>query len=260
MSQIRFTLQHNDISSTLKVGSLNSLLPQLSRQQWPSAWTSGERVNRVIFEYQLHTRTNQKFKVPAALTLSLSLTHTARIRPAAWLHREWHDNYGCSINCASIRQWFSLGAPICDIWHPQTSGLCDYFTNFIFCQFGYRAILAPSGCFILNAKNSLLSTKRFVVPIEVPIWYVHRLRVPSLCPKIRLTVCLVQYFFVRTSYMVSHLSFSLGDENDAKVVIFPTRRHITFCFKLETCSGFNIDLVLKLLWRLSDKKPRSKKC
>ena len=28
-------------------------------------------MNRVIFEYQLHTRTNQKFKVPA-LTLSLS--------------------------------------------------------------------------------------------------------------------------------------------------------------------------------------------
>ena len=27
-------------------------------------------MNRVIFEYQLHTRTNQKFKVPAALTLS----------------------------------------------------------------------------------------------------------------------------------------------------------------------------------------------
>ena len=145
MSQIRFTLQHNAISSTLKVGSLNALLPQLSRQQWPSAsaWTSGERVNRVIFEYQLHTRTNQKFKVPA-LTLSLSLSQLGFAPQLDYTASDTIIMAAVLIALPSGSSALLVGESHIHVWHPHnlgtlwSTGLNNTFLSYLFRSFGFH--------------------------------------------------------------------------------------------------------------------------
>ena len=149
----------------LKVASSNALLPQLSRQQWPS---SVGRLNREGYIW-------------------ISITHT------------YHPN---------ILSWFPLSPSRLGIAQP--TWLSDTIIV------AAVLIALPSGTRILSFSN--------------PIYYIRTILDSSNDMQLQynLLTILFEYLLLSGPFICELcLSFLLGDENDAKVVIFFPTRHIT---------------------------------